>query len=208
MAGVAAEEVERARAAIACGPPTAAARGSPSCIGRPSLAEPSTGAAEAALLLAASRVCRSCPRCGARTSTGPSTSGWPPACCRAATGLDDGRAWYEHHWGAPLPEGRAASTRSACSPGRRRERSTSCSFSERTRFRTAPTRTWLHSRPRSAPASSSRSTPSRRRAPPRRRRAPGRHLHRTARKFHQHRGPHHLARAKGDGPRQLPGRTG
>ena len=28
---------------------------------------------------------------------------WPPACCPAGLGLDDGREWFEYHWGASLP---------------------------------------------------------------------------------------------------------
>ncbi len=133
--------------------------------------------------------------------------GLSPGLLPGRVGLEDGRQWYEHHWGAPLPAtagldalgmlARAAAgqldvlfllgcrsfvglpgqSAGSAGPGRRR----------------------LRHRHRRLPHGERR---------PGGRRAPGGHVHRTTWHLHQPGRPRQLARAKSDSARRRPGRTG
>jgi NADH-quinone oxidoreductase subunit G len=114
VAGVRAADVEGARLALlaasratmgkggADGPPG----GEPQVavvIGRPSLAEPSTGPAEAALTLAALPGVAFLPALRRSNVHGAIDLGLAPGLLPGRVGLAEGRAWYEHHWGASIP---------------------------------------------------------------------------------------------------------
>ena len=109
VAGVPAADVEGARQAIAAagkgggdlgpgGPPSIAV-----VIGRPSLAEPSAGPAEAAKMLAALPGVAFLPALRRSNVHGAIDLGLAPGLLPGRVSLDDGRSWYERHWGAPLP---------------------------------------------------------------------------------------------------------
>jgi NADH-quinone oxidoreductase subunit G len=114
IAGIPAEQVERARAAIASVTRNAApdrtgtdVPGAPRLavvLGRASLAEPSTGAAGAARLLARLPGVSFLPALRRSNVHGALDLGLSPGLLPGRVGLEDGRQWYEHHWGAPLPK--------------------------------------------------------------------------------------------------------
>jgi NADH-quinone oxidoreductase subunit G len=111
VAGVPAPDVEGARQALAAAgkgeslpglgepPPVAVV------IGRPSLAEPSTGPAEAATMLAALPDVAFLPALRRSNVHGAIDMGLGPGLLPGRVGLDDGRSWYERHWGVSLPPG-------------------------------------------------------------------------------------------------------
>ncbi|MGH9105789.1 MAG: molybdopterin-dependent oxidoreductase, partial [Acidimicrobiales bacterium] len=120
VAGVPAAEAERARAAIAAatgagaGEGTARASapdeeaGGATCrvavvIGRPSVAEPAEGAAEAALTLATLPGVAFLPALRRSNVHGAIDLGLAPGLLPGRVSLEDGRRWYEQHWGASLP---------------------------------------------------------------------------------------------------------
>ncbi|MGH9105602.1 MAG: NADH-quinone oxidoreductase subunit NuoG [Acidimicrobiales bacterium] len=113
VAGVRAEDAEGARQAIlgaSTGMGGKEAFPSPGApprlgvvIGRPSLAEPSTGPAEAALTLAALPGTAFLPALRRANVHGAIDLGLAPGLLPGRTALDSGRAWYEQHWGVPLP---------------------------------------------------------------------------------------------------------
>ena len=109
VAGVGAEDVERARAAIAAASAVASTTvgtGTPGVavvIGRPSLAEASSGAAEAASLLAQLPGVAFLPALRRSNVHGAIDFGLAPGLLPGRVGLDEGRTWYERHWGASLP---------------------------------------------------------------------------------------------------------
>ncbi len=115
VAGVPAEEVERARSVIAgaTAPPTAnspANANSPAktgprvavVIGRPSVAEAASGPAEAALMLAEVEGVAFLPALRRANVLGAIDLGLAPGLLPGRTSLEEGRDWYEHHWGGPL----------------------------------------------------------------------------------------------------------
>ncbi|HXW81427.1 MAG TPA: NADH-quinone oxidoreductase subunit NuoG, partial [Acidimicrobiales bacterium] len=115
VAGVSAQDVERARAAIASASSSgasssgasSAAEGPPRVavvIGRPSLAEPATGVAEAALLLARLPGVAFLPALRRANVHGAIDLGLAPGLLPGRTSLDAGREWYERQWGAQLPQ--------------------------------------------------------------------------------------------------------
>jgi NADH-quinone oxidoreductase subunit G len=118
VAGVPAEEAERARAAIATSaassaPGSSGAGGSPRVavvIGRPSLAEPAAGVAEAALLLARVPGVAFLPALRRANVHGAIDLGLAPGLLPGRTSLDGGREWYERQWGAQLPPQRGLDT--------------------------------------------------------------------------------------------------
>ncbi len=109
VAGVDAGEVERARAAIAAAVAPAAAGTGPAVprvavvIGRPSLAEASGGAAEAASLLAELPGVSFLPALRRANVHGAIDLGLAPGLLPGRIGLAEGRNWYERHWGTNLP---------------------------------------------------------------------------------------------------------
>jgi len=120
LAGVPAEQVEQARLAIAAAVAAAAkagagagkesASGPPAgplgvavVIGRPSVAEPSTASSEAALCLAGLPGVAFLPALRRSNINGAIDLGLSPGLLPGRVGLDDGRSWYERHWGAALP---------------------------------------------------------------------------------------------------------
>jgi NADH-quinone oxidoreductase subunit G len=107
VAGVPAEEVERARSVIA-GASSANKKGPRVAvvIGRPSVAEAASGPAEAALTLAEMEGVAFLPALRRANVLGAIDLGLAPGLLPGRTSLEDGRDWYEHHWGGPsLPEG-------------------------------------------------------------------------------------------------------
>ena len=126
VAGVAAEEAERARVAIRAASSQAAASqaaqqaqaggqaaGGPAIavlIGRPSLAEPSTGAAEAARSLAGLPGVAFLPALRRSNVNGAIDLGMAPGLLPGRVSLDDGRLWYERHWGTSLPKEKGLDT--------------------------------------------------------------------------------------------------
>ncbi|MGO9660082.1 MAG: NADH-quinone oxidoreductase subunit NuoG [Acidimicrobiales bacterium] len=124
IAGIPAQQVERARSAIASVTRDAAApdgtgadgtgadgtgadgTGAPRLavvLGRASLAEPSTATAAAARLLARLPGVSFLPALRRSNVHGALDFGLSPGLLPGRVGLEDGRQWYEHHWGAPLP---------------------------------------------------------------------------------------------------------
>ena len=118
VAGIAAVQVERARTAISTatgagtgqgpdGAGTASVVGAPRVavvVGRASLAEPSRATAEAALLLAGLPGVRFLPALRRSNVHGAIDLGLSPGLLPGRIGLEEGRQWYEHHWGTPLPQ--------------------------------------------------------------------------------------------------------
>ncbi len=114
VAGIPAPQAERARSAIA-----AATRGSGTggqsgavkpaglrlavVLGRASLAEPATGPAEAARLLAGLPGVAFLPALRRSNVHGAIDLGLSPGLLPGRVGLEQGRRWYEHHWGTALP---------------------------------------------------------------------------------------------------------
>jgi NADH-quinone oxidoreductase subunit G len=105
VAGVAAEEVERARTAIATAGPRVAV-----VLGRPSVAEPSTGVTDAALALAGLQGVSFLPVLRRSNVNGAIDLGLSPGLLPGRVGLEDGRAWYERLWGAALPKEKGLDT--------------------------------------------------------------------------------------------------
>jgi NADH-quinone oxidoreductase subunit G len=115
IAGIPAEQAERARSAIASatrgaaeqdqsGPDGPTALRLAVVLGRPSLAEPATGTAEAARLLAGLPGVSFLPALRRSNVHGAIDLGLSPGILPGRVGLEEGRSWYEHHWGAPLPK--------------------------------------------------------------------------------------------------------
>ncbi|MGH9121369.1 MAG: NADH-quinone oxidoreductase subunit NuoG, partial [Acidimicrobiales bacterium] len=80
--------------------------GSPSAVvllGRPSLAEPTAAVAEAAQTLATLPEVAFLPALRRSNVHGALDMGLAPGILPGRVGLDAGRAWFEHHWGASLP---------------------------------------------------------------------------------------------------------
>ncbi len=105
VAGVAAEQAERARAAIAGAAPTG--NGSPRIgvvIGRSSLADPAAGVVEAGTSLARLPGVSFLPALRRSNVQGAIDLGLAPGLLPGRTGLEDGRQWFEHHWGTALPK--------------------------------------------------------------------------------------------------------
>jgi NADH-quinone oxidoreductase subunit G len=105
VAGVAAEEVERARAAIA-----AAGAGLAVVLGRSSLAEPSSDVAEAALALAGLPGVSFLPVLRRSNVNGAIDLGLAPGLLPGRVALAEGRAWYERLWGTALPKEKGLDT--------------------------------------------------------------------------------------------------
>jgi NADH-quinone oxidoreductase subunit G len=105
VAGVAAEEVERARAAIAAAGPRVAV-----VLGRPSVAEPSSGVAEAALALAGLPGVSFLPVLRRSNVNGAIDLGLSPGLLPGRVALADGREWYERLWGTALPKEKGLDT--------------------------------------------------------------------------------------------------
>jgi NADH-quinone oxidoreductase subunit G len=105
VAGVAAGEVERARAAIAAAGPRVAV-----VLGRPSVAEPSTGVAEATLALAGLPGVSFLPVLRRSNVNGAIDLGLSPGLLPGRVALADGRAWYERLWGTKLPKEKGLDT--------------------------------------------------------------------------------------------------
>ncbi len=104
MAGLPAEEIERARSAIATASPSA--NGGPRVavvIGRPSLAEAAAGPADAALMLSRLPGVAFLPALRRSNVHGAIDLGLAPGLLPGRTSLDEGRDWYEHQWGTALP---------------------------------------------------------------------------------------------------------
>jgi NADH-quinone oxidoreductase subunit G len=128
VAGVAAEEVERARLAISSAKNADAASAGQAgarpeqagmagaaprvavVLGRPSLAEPSAGAVEAALTLAALAGVSFLPVLRRSNVNGAIDLGLSPGLLPGRVGLSEGRAWYERLWGAALPAAKGLDT--------------------------------------------------------------------------------------------------
>jgi NADH-quinone oxidoreductase subunit G len=114
IAGVPAAQAESARAVIAAasssvvtayGPGTEGP-GAPAIavvMGRPSLAEPAAGAADAALVLASLPGTAFLPALRRSNVTGAIDLGLAPGLLPGRVGVRDGRAWYERQWGTSLP---------------------------------------------------------------------------------------------------------
>jgi NADH-quinone oxidoreductase subunit G len=105
VAGLAAGEVERARAAIAAAGSRVAV-----VLGRPSVAEPSTGVAEAALALAGLPGVSFLPVLRRSNVNGAIDLGLSPGLLPGRVALADGRAWYERLWGTALPKEKGLDT--------------------------------------------------------------------------------------------------
>ena len=104
VAGLPAEEIERARSAIATASPSA--NGGPRVavvIGRPSLAEAAAGPADAALMLSRLPGVAFLPALRRSNVHGAIDLGLAPGLLPGRTSLDEGRDWYEHQWGTALP---------------------------------------------------------------------------------------------------------
>jgi NADH-quinone oxidoreductase subunit G len=97
VAGIPAEQAEQARAAIYSVPRLAVV------LGRASVAEPATGTAEAAELLSRLPGVSFLPALRRSNVHGAIDLGLSPGLLPGRVGLDQGRQWYERHWGAPLP---------------------------------------------------------------------------------------------------------
>jgi NADH-quinone oxidoreductase subunit G len=137
VAGIAAAQVERARATIASatgdgagtvgagtvgggtvgggtvgggtGGDGTAAPGAPRLavvVGRASLAEPATATADAARLLAGLPGVSFLPTLRRSNVHGAIDLGLSPGLLPGRVSLEEGRQWYEHHWGTPLPKAR------------------------------------------------------------------------------------------------------
>jgi NADH-quinone oxidoreductase subunit G len=105
VSGVGADEVERARAAISgAGQTGGSAPRVAVVIGRPSLAEPSSGPVQAALAFARLPGVSFLPALRRSNVLGAIDLGLAPGLLPGRTGLEDGRDWYEHQWGTPLPK--------------------------------------------------------------------------------------------------------
>ena len=211
VAGIPAEQAERARAAIAaatrgparrperCGRPRRA-RASPSCSAGRRWPSRATGPAEAARLLAGLPGVSFLPALRRSNVHGaidlglcpgrPARTGRPGARAAAGTRTTGGRA---------LPR-RPASTPWACSTEPRPGEIDVLFLLGADPLSDCPDQDLAAQGAggaRFVVAIDAFRTPS---VAPGRRRAPGRHLHRTAWQLHQHRRPGHLARAKGDRP--------
>ena len=104
VAGVQPEQIESARQAIGSAAPSSAGGARVAVvIGRPSLAEAATGAAESALLLAQLPGVVFLPALRRSNVHGAIDMGLAPGVLPGRTSLDAGRDWYEHHWGTALP---------------------------------------------------------------------------------------------------------
>ncbi len=104
VAGVQPEQIEMARQAIGstAPPPSGGARVAV-VIGRPSLAEAASGAAESALLLAQLPGVVFLPALRRSNVHGAIDMGLAPGVLPGRISLHAGRDWYEHHWGTALP---------------------------------------------------------------------------------------------------------
>ncbi len=105
VAGVAAGEVERARAAISSAGPGVAV-----VLGRPSVAEPSSGVLDAAVALANLPGVSFLPVLRRSNVNGAIDLGLSPGLLPGRVGLAEGRAWYERLWGAALPKEKGLDT--------------------------------------------------------------------------------------------------
>ena len=76
---------------------------SSSILGRPSLAEPDEQVAAAARILADLPGVAFLSALRRANVHGALDMGLAPGVLPGRVGLDAGRAWYEHHWGAALP---------------------------------------------------------------------------------------------------------
>jgi NADH-quinone oxidoreductase subunit G len=114
VAGVGAADAERARVAIAAATADAPTRtdgpggaaGAPRVavvLGRPSLAEVAGGVVDAALSLAALPGVAFLPALRRANINGAIDLGLAPGLLPGRVSLDDGRRWFEEHWGAKLP---------------------------------------------------------------------------------------------------------
>jgi NADH-quinone oxidoreductase subunit G len=112
VAGIAAAKVERARATIASATGDGAGTTAPGAprlavvVGRASLAEPSTATAGAAQLLAGLPGVSFLPTLRRSNVHGAIDLGLSPGLLPGRVSLEEGRQWYEHHWGTPLPKAR------------------------------------------------------------------------------------------------------
>jgi NADH-quinone oxidoreductase subunit G len=111
VAGVAPEEAEGARQAVAAvvagGLGAGGQPGAPKVavvIGRPSLAEPASAAAEAALLFAGLPGVAFLPALRRSNVHGAIDMGLSPGLLPGRVSLEEGRSWYEEHWAAKLPQ--------------------------------------------------------------------------------------------------------
>ena len=204
VAGVPAEEVERARAAIAAAPSTGDGTLSVAVvIGRPSLAEPAAGAAEAARLLARLPGVSFLPALRRSNVHGAIDLGLAPGLLPGRTSLAAGREWYERQWGAQLPRETGLDTLGML------ERAASGQMDVLFLLGADP----ISDCPdRELAVRALRARPVRRRrgrvfdsehSPCGRCAACG-HIHGAARELYEHRGPGDLARAKGDGASYCP----
>jgi NADH-quinone oxidoreductase subunit G len=94
VAGVPAAEVNAARALVAGAPHFVVV------LGRPSLSEPASGAAQAALALAELPGVTFLPALRRANVHGAIDFGLAPGLLPGRVGLAEGREWYEHHWGS------------------------------------------------------------------------------------------------------------
>ena len=110
VAGVAAEDVERARAAIAAATTSSGGPRVAVVLGRPSVAEPSGGVAEAALALAGLAGVSFLPVLRRSNVNGAIDLGLSPGLLPGRVALAEGRAWYERLWGTALPKEKGLDT--------------------------------------------------------------------------------------------------
>jgi NADH-quinone oxidoreductase subunit G len=75
-------------------------------VGRASLAEPATATADAARLLAGLPGVSFLPTLRRSNVHGAIDLGLSPGLLPGRVSLEEGRQWYEHHWGTPLPKAR------------------------------------------------------------------------------------------------------
>ncbi len=116
VGGAPAQDVERARAALAEATGEQAGTGpdgSPRVVvvlGRPSLAEPSSAVEDAARRLAQLPGVAFLPALRRANVHGAIDFGLAPGLLPGRVGWEQGCSWYERHWGAPLPTGRQLGT--------------------------------------------------------------------------------------------------
>ncbi|HLI54290.1 MAG TPA: NADH-quinone oxidoreductase subunit NuoG [Acidimicrobiales bacterium] len=111
VAGVGREQIERIRAELDHADKMSVS--SPAVvvvIGRPSLAESGEQVAAAARVLAERPGVAFMPALRRSNVHGALDLGLAPGILPGRVSLEEGRAWFEYHWGAPLPEGRGADT--------------------------------------------------------------------------------------------------
>ncbi len=121
VAGVARETLESIRAHVErAGKMTTP--GAPSVVvilGRPSLAESESQVAAAARILAALPDAAFLSALRRGNVNGALDFGLAPGVLPGRVGLEEGREWFEYHWGAPLPESRGAGTTTMLADGAR-----------------------------------------------------------------------------------------